>query len=383
MNSTSARRLGIALIVLVSIGYTIIPLVVSLATASTSLNTRLLVALTAFYWPHFLHVQQAFTGTRSRWLPSTLAVQVVATYLPEALGFTSWSAGTAPLLAGPVLLLLPLRWGGVLVMTMAAVEFWWLQGIFHNVTGSFFYALTILITGAMIYVVVRLVRVTAELEQARADLAEAAVLKERLRISRDLHDGLGHSLTAIVLKGDLAARLMDRDLPAAKTEVGALVQVAREAAQEVRQVARGYRRMTLADEVHRAAALLESSGIGCQVNLAEITPSREPDEALAWAVREGVTNILRHSRATTCSITTSDRAGRTHLEIVNNGLPPDDAQTATDPVGDGPVGAQPFGGGLVGGGLVGLAERAAQVGGTVEAGRTSEGGFRLTMEVPT
>ncbi|MBP2705447.1 sensor histidine kinase [Microbispora sp. RL4-1S] len=378
MNSTSARRLGIALIVLISVGYTIIPLVVSLATTSASLNARLLIVLTAFYWPHFLHVRQAFAGTRSRRLLATLAVQVVATYLPEALGFTSWSAGTAPLLAGPVLLLLPLRWGGVLVMMMAAVEFWWLQGIFHNVTGSFFYALTILITGAMIYVVVRLVRVTAELEQARADLAEAAVLKERLRISRDLHDGLGHSLTAIALKGDLASRLMDRDLPSAKTEVGMLVQVAREAAQEVRQVARGYRRLSLAGEVHRAAAMLESAGIGCQIDLAETTPSREPDEALAWAVREGVTNILRHSRATTCSITTSNLAGRTHLEIVNNGLPPDDAQTATDPVGDGPVGAQPHGGGLVG-----LVERAAHVGGTVEAGRTSEGGFRLTMEVPT
>ncbi|MEW9533381.1 sensor histidine kinase [Microbispora sp. NPDC049125] len=378
MNSTSARRLGIALIVLVSVGYTIIPLVVSLATASRSLNAQLLVVLTAFYLPHFLHVRQAFTGARSRWLPATLVAQVVATYLPEALGFTGWSAGTAPLLAGPVLLLVPLRWGGVLVMIMAAVEFWWLQGIFRNVTGSFFYALTILITGAMIYVVVRLVRVTAELEQARADLTEAAVLNERLRISRDLHDGLGHSLTAIALKGDLAARLMDRDLPAAKTEVGALVQVAREAAQEVRQVARGYRRMSLAGEMRRASGLLESSGIGCQVNLADITPSREPDEALAWAVREGVTNILRHSRATTCSITTSNRAGRIHLEIVNNGLPPDDAQTVADPVGDGPGDAQPLGGGLVG-----LVERAAQVGGTVEAGRTPEGGFRLTMEVPT
>ncbi|GLX96208.1 sensor histidine kinase [Herbidospora sp. NBRC 101105] len=376
MNSTSARRLGIALIVLISIGYTIIPVVASLVTASMSINARLLAALTAFYLPHILHVRQAFTGARSRWLPATLTVQVVAAYLPEVIGFPNWSAGTAPLLAGPVLLLLPLRWGGVMVMTMAAVEFWWLYGIWHDVTGSFFYSLTIVITGAMFYVVVRLVRVTAELEQARAGLAEAAVLKERLRISRDLHDGLGHSLTAIVLKGDLATRLMDRDLPTAKTEVGALVQVAREAAQEVRQVARGYRRMTLTDEVHRAAALLESSGIGCQVNLAQITVSQEPDEALAWAVREGVTNILRHSRATTCSITTSNRAGRAHLEIVNNGLPPDDAQSAT--AGDGPGGVQ-----TLTGGLVGLAERAAQVGGTVEAGRTSEGGFRLTMEVPT
>ncbi|WP_345409664.1 sensor histidine kinase [Nonomuraea salmonea] len=86
------------------------------------------------------------------------------------------------------------------------------------------------------------------------------MLKERLRISRDLHDGLGRSLTAIALKGDLAGRLIERDPASARTEVGELVQVAREAAQDVRQVARGYRAMSLSGEVDRAVALLESSG---------------------------------------------------------------------------------------------------------------------------
>nr|BFE88492.1 hypothetical protein GCM10020093_110930 [Planobispora longispora] len=83
--------------------------------------------------------------------------------------------------------------------------------------------------------------VTRELERARAELAEAAVLRERLRISRDLHDGLGSSLTTIALKGDLARRLVERDPVSAGHELADLVQVARDAAQDVRNVARGYR----------------------------------------------------------------------------------------------------------------------------------------------
>ena len=108
----------------------------------------------------------------------------------------------------------------------------------------------------MIYGVVRLVVVSDELAQARTELAEAAVLRERLRISRDLHDGLGSSLAAIALKGDLARKLIGRDPVAADGELAELIHVARDAAQDVRQVARGYREMSLTGEVHRAMALL-------------------------------------------------------------------------------------------------------------------------------
>jgi two-component system sensor histidine kinase DesK len=224
-----------------------------------------------------------------------------------------------------------------------------------------FYVISVPTTGALTYALVRFARVAADLEQARADLADAAVLKERLRISRDLHDGLGRSLTAIALKGDLASRLLDRDPATARTEVGELVQVAREAAQDVRRVARGYRAMSLAGEVDRAVALLESSGVGCQAHLAGVALPRRSEEALAWAVREAVTNVLRHSRATTCTITTSAGGGTLRLEVANDGAPPEP--------------------GPPGGGLTGLAERAAQAGGTCTATSTGSGGFLLTMEV--
>jgi two-component system sensor histidine kinase DesK len=187
------------------------------------------------------------------------------------------------------------------------------------------------------------------------------VLKERLRISRDLHDGLGHSLSAIALKGDLARRLVDRDPGTAATELDDLVRVARDAAQEVRQVARGYREMSLVQEVHRGVALLEATGVDCQANLAALDLPGRVDEVLAWAVREGVTNAVRHSRATICSISTSRQGGSVRLELVNDGAP------------------EP---GREGGGLTGLRERASHLGGSVAAERTDSGGYRLVVEVP-
>ncbi len=218
-----------------------------------------------------------------------------------------------------------------------------------------------------------------------------------MRISRDLHDGLGRSLTAIALKGDLAGRLIDRDPGTARAEVGELVQVAREAAQDVRQVARGYRAMSLAGEVGRAVALLESSGVSVQAHLADVTLPTRSEEALAWAVREGVTNVLRHSRATTCTITTSLQEDTVRLELANDGAPPDSGTdpdpgpgTASGPSpasgpsavsGSGSSAGAGAGTGAPGAGLVSLAERAAQAGGTATGSRTGQGGFVLAMEV--
>ncbi|MFD0659652.1 sensor histidine kinase [Thermocatellispora tengchongensis] len=270
-----------------------------------------------------------------------------------------------PILAGSALIRLGLRTGLPILAAMMACQAVWTATMppYGTVFAGFYYGLTVFITGFVLYAVTRLVVVTRELSEARAELAEAAVLRERLRISRDLHDGLGRSLTAIALKGDLAARLVETEPGRARAEVGELARVAREAAQDVRRVARGYREMSLEQEVHRAVALLEASGVECQVNLADAELPRPVEEVLAWAVREGVTNVLRHSAATTCSITTSAAAGGVRLEIVNNGA---------SAAGDG-----------TGSGLAGLAERAAAVAGRVEAGRAGPEGFRLAVEAAT
>ncbi|MFI7640229.1 sensor histidine kinase [Nonomuraea sp. NPDC049400] len=359
MISQSARRLASGLIAAVSVAYTVIALLYFLQ--GPVFGTTAGLAIAAVISTHYLNMRAGLRGERPPAFPLTLVLQAVATYLPDVLLPGGMSAVAAPMLAGSLLVLLPLGWGGALVVLMMLYEgaAMWVNADLLVVT--LFYVVTVPTTGAMIYALVRFARVTADLEQARAELADAAVLKERLRISRDLHDGLGRSLTAIALKGDLASRLVERDPAAARTEVGELVQVAREAAQDVRQVARGYRAMSLAGEVDRAVALLESSGIGAQAHLADVAVPSRSEEALAWAVREAVTNVLRHSRAMTCTITTSVNGGRLRLEVANDGVP-----------------GSP---GPAGGGLTGLQERAAQAGGSCTAAPTGAGGFLLAMEV--
>ncbi|MFG1970315.1 histidine kinase [Nonomuraea fuscirosea] len=387
MVSSSARRLSSALITAVSCAYTVIALVYFLQ--GPLYGVLALVVFLVVVGVHYLNMRAGLRGGRPPAFPLTVLLQVVATYLPDFLLPGGMSALTTPLLAGTLLVHLPLRWGGAgvgLIMLYEGTQLWFGPHAAHL---TLFYVVTVPTTGTMIYALVRFTRVTAELEQARAELADAAVLKERVRISRDLHDGLGRSLTAIALKGDLAGRLIDRDPGTARAEVGELVQVAREAAQDVRQVARDYRAMSLAGEVDRAVALLESSGVSVQAHLADVTLPTRSEEALAWAVREGVTNVLRHSRATTCTITTSLQEGAVRLELANDGAPPD-AGTDPDPdpgsspaSGAGSVSSAGtgFGTGAPGAGLVSLAERAAQAGGTATGSRTGQGGFVLAMEV--
>ncbi|WP_127931772.1 sensor histidine kinase [Nonomuraea polychroma] len=360
MLSTSAMRLAGGLIAAVSVAYTVIALLYFLYSPVYGAAAGLLIA--AVVATHQVNMRAGLRGERPRRFPLTLVLQAVVTYVPDFLLPGGWSAVAAPLLAGTLLVFLPLRWGAALVVLMMVYEGVGLSMIVPVPVVVAFYVVTVPTTGAMTYALVRFVRVTTELEQARAELADAAVLKERQRISRDLHDGLGHSLTAIALKGDLASRLMDRDPPSARAEVVEVVRVAREAAQDVRRVARGYRAMSLGGEVDRAIALLESSGVGCQAHLADLTLPRRSEEALAWAVREAVTNVLRHSRATTCTITTAVSGGTVRLEVANDGSPP-----KTGPPG---------------GGLTGLTERAVQAGGACAAAPTGAGGFLLAMEVP-
>ncbi|GAB2908193.1 sensor histidine kinase [Nonomuraea fastidiosa] len=368
MLHSAAQRLASWLITAVACAYSAISLTYFPWGVGYGLSAA--ACMLAVIAAHYVNMRAGLRGECPPLHPLPLVLQAVITYLPDVLLPAGWSAVTAPLLAGTLLVFLPLPWGCALIVVMMLYEgsvLWAGAGLF---VVTAFYVMTVPTTGAMTYALVRLTRVTAELQQARAELADAAVLKERLRISRDLHDGLGRSLTAIALKGDLAARLIERDPSAARTEVGELVQVAREAAQDVRQVARGYRAMSLSGEVDRAAALLESSGVSVQVHLADATPPPKSEEALAWAVREGVTNVLRHSRATTCTITTSVHGARVRLEIANDGVPTETAAGSAATTGPG----------TAGGGLTGLAERAAQAGGTCTATRT-DGGFVLAMEV--
>jgi two-component system, NarL family, sensor histidine kinase DesK len=215
--------------------------------------------------------------------------------------------------------------------------------------------------GASLYGVARLVRVLDELAATRTELAELAVGRERLRISRDLHDLLGQSLSAISLKGDLAIRLLSTDAQAARAEIESLTTVARDALRGVRAIPRNEHLVSLRTELDGAAALLSAAGIIATVQA--FVPDLPPpvEHTVAWAVREGVANILRHSAARTCSIIATEHDGLVRLEIINDGAGPPDSQ---------------------GRGLTGLTERAHALSGTVAAARI-DGRFRLLVQIPT
>jgi len=232
------------------------------------------------------------------------------------------------------------------------------------------------------------------LRRTRADLARAAVAEERLRIARDLHDLLGHSLSLITLKAELAGRVIGTDPGRAASEIAELEAVARQSLSDVRTAVAGYRQPDLAGELVSARQLLDSAGIVSRISGPDTADlSQDVDAALAWAVREGTTNVVRHSLATHVDIRVSTGPAGAIAEICDNGPPaPDDAGPLTRPPTASPPGLHggtdhqgetllrsPRAGGS---GLAGLAERVRGLGGELVAGGVEPHGFRLRVVVP-
>lgn len=224
------------------------------------------------------------------------------------------------------------------------------------------YAVTFTVVPAAVYASARLVRVTDELHSARATLAEAAVGRERLRVSRDLHDLLGHGLTAISLKGDLALRLLRRDRAAALAEINDVTDLAGEMLAGLREVTATSGKIELATELRNARILLETAGVRVHIRGDPLTVPPSTGQALSWVAREAVTNILRHATARTARIDLEVRDGLVCLTILNDGASP---AAATD-----------------GHGLAGLVARVAELSGTVSFGRPQADWFLLVAKAP-
>ncbi|WP_433253169.1 sensor histidine kinase [Streptosporangium sp. CA-135522] len=202
------------------------------------------------------------------------------------------------------------------------------------------------------------VRLAEEGKEAQARLA---VTEERLRFSRDLHDLVGHSLSAIAVKSEVAVKLSKVDAERASGEMDEVRALAREALKEIRTAVRGYRTVDLDAELRSMVAVLEADGIRCTL---ETPPEQVPEELgtlLAWVVREGTTNVLRHSSATRCRISITLRDDAAVLEMTNDGV------TGT---------------GGRGTGLIGMSERVAARGGVINAGAAGAGEFRLRVSIP-
>ncbi len=239
-----------------------------------------------------------------------------------------------------------------------------LAGLVHGDSHSAVAAtvLTIVSIGVLMTAFGRSARANRELRATREELARLAVSGERLRIARDLHDLLGHSLSVIALKSELAHKLVEREPRRAAAELDDIQSVTRTALSEVREAVEGYRQLALSEALENARTALGAAGIDCNLTEADVTFPADVDAVLAWAVREGTTNVIRHSHALHCTIRVHTDCGRAALEIEDDGSAKPSIER--------------------GNGLNGLRERAEHVRGQLEAGSRPGGGFRLRLTVP-
>jgi two-component system sensor histidine kinase DesK len=217
--------------------------------------------------------------------------------------------------------------------------------------------LAVALVSLAMYGFFKIVASNVELDAARSEVARLAAENERSRIASDLHDLLGHSLTTITVKAGLARRLAERGEGArAVAEISAVEELTRRTLGEVRSAVSGYRDVTLSGELASAREVLRAAGIALTMPGSVDIVEADAAPVFGWVVREGVTNVVRHSRAQQCTILLGER----WIEVVDDGR-----------------------GGIsgAGNGLTGLRERLAAVGGTVEAGGSGRG-WRVRAELP-
>jgi two-component system sensor histidine kinase DesK len=214
-----------------------------------------------------------------------------------------------------------------------------------------------LVAGLAIWGISQAITRNIEVLAVREENARLALDDERNRFARDLHDILGHSLTVITVKAELAQKLIGVDLDRAKAEVADLERLSRDALADVRRAVEGYRELTLPGELSRAKMALQAAEIEADLpNSTDEVPTSLRD-LFAWAIREGVTNVIRHSGARRCVV----RLTPTTVEIADDGRGPDSS--------------------VPGNGLVGLRERAGAVGATIVTAGL-EPGFSLKVVGP-
>ncbi|WP_146211244.1 sensor histidine kinase [Quadrisphaera granulorum] len=285
--------------------------------------------------------------------PQQAVVAYSVLFSPAAVAVVHRRAGwLVPLGAGAAIAVAGLLAGRPALVVVTATVF--------TVVGSAFIVATLRLS-------VWLLDVVRQLADAQGDRARLAVAEERLRFARDLHDVVGRDLSAIALKSEVVARLAERGRPEAVAEALAVRELAQSSLAEVRAVVRGHRRADLDVELAGARALLASAGTACKLRVepgavAALTPAAQ--EALAWAVREAVTNVVRHSHARQCSVSLAVVEGTGVLVVRND-----------DAIDDGAGPVRP------GAGLSGLAERLEARGGSLQV-RREHGRVVLTATVP-
>lgn len=241
------------------------------------------------------------------------------------------------------------------LVTVTGVEGWFLH------LGFGFWAFTSLVTvvvGFTNFHFVQKNQLNRLLRRAQEEIEHLAQLAERTRIGRDLHDVLGHTLSTIILKATLANKLAGHDPERERNELQDIEQISRQALSEVRAVVSGYRTGGITTELARAEATLRSAGVVADCCAEQVAVSPIQETALALAIREGVTNVIRHAHAHTCTLNLSQKEGVCLLEISDDGC-----------------GGSEF----EGNGLSGMRERVEALGGTLERRRGPGTLLRITL----
>jgi signal transduction histidine kinase len=295
-----------------------------------------------------------------------LGVQALLVFLPllQFRGAEAWT-GLPGFLAGSALLVLrPAAGWSVFVAIAAAVA--WSQvslGAIQPREIGFNMLLTVN-NGLVTYGLTWMARTVRQLRAARQELAEVALAETRLRFARDLHDLLGLSLSAITLKSELAYRLILLDPAKARTELEEVLEISRHALADVRSVASGYHEMSLEEECRTAESLLTTAELDVRMDVDYGDLPAEVSTVLATVLREGVTNVLRHSKGERCEITIHAARDGVRLHITNDGV------------------TKPSDGDNWGSGIRNMSDRVATLNGELTAGFEGDDCFALCARIP-
>ncbi|HEY3467306.1 MAG TPA: histidine kinase [Amycolatopsis sp.] len=330
----------------------------------------------------FAYFNRPTTRLRSGQSIAMLFVQACLIYLPLLPLQHDW-VSMPSLLMGCCLLVLPPAAGWLLFAANTGV-YLWLQYIAGQAGQGTLYAIKFstgtVVIGLIVFGMLWLVRLAAELDHSRRRLAEMAVAEERLRFARDLHDLLGMSLSAIALKSELTSRVLPLDRDRATEELIEILGLTRQALTDVRSVASGYRELSLDSESRSARSVLAAADVRVRMEMLQDELPAPVRTVLAVVLREGVTNVLRHSAVETCEIAVRRTEDGVTLEILNDGV--DKAARPAAKPSDNGNGSCPPGGGNSGSGIGNLAHRVSDLGGELTAEVVDDGRFRLRAVVP-
>ncbi|MFE4868525.1 sensor histidine kinase [Streptomyces sp. NPDC056682] len=297
-----------------------------------------------------------------------LGALVLLQFVPPLFLGSTW-LGLPGFVAGAALLTLPAvaAWPLLTAVTAASgVELYLAGNAPWDITYQSAYTV---MCALVVFGLSRMAQLASELHRSRTEIARLAVTTERLRFARDLHDLLGFSLSAITLKCELVRRLAQSRPVQAQEELTEVLQIARQALADVRTVAEGRQRMSLTAEAANATAMLAGVGIRATVDTDCGELPGDVDTVLATMLREGLTNMLRHSKAAHCEITAERTAAGVCLRLVNDGV--------VGGCADAGLGSKVNGGSGIGN----LTTRVNAVNGRLVAGARPDGRFELKAEV--